>query len=127
MLISSLAAIVPAPTRSLYCASKASSLILYQSLSLEHPRVAFTHIIPATVEGNFRSSAVDGGPVRESDPNKHGLKKGYVARRTIHAVDRSEKTVFLPLLYGRAGHLLYWLLPAITEYASRKKYNYPPP
>ena len=40
MLVSSAAAIIPAPTRSLYCASKAASLILYQSLAIEHPKIS---------------------------------------------------------------------------------------
>ncbi len=42
LLVSSLAALVPAPTRGLYAATKASSLLLYQALSIEHPRIAFT-------------------------------------------------------------------------------------
>jgi len=123
-LISSAAAIIPAPTRSLYCASKAASLILYQSLAIEHPKVKFTHVIPATVEGDFRASAVDAGPVREASPNKHGLKRDYVAQQLIHAVDYGGKEIFLPWWYVRAGHLLYWTFPSVTEYFSRKKYKF---
>lgn len=123
-LISSAAAIIPAPTRSLYCASKAASLILYQSLAIEHPKIAFTHVMPATVEGDFRASAVDAGPVREASPNKHGLKRDYVAHRIIHAVDHGVKEVFLPWWYVRFGHLLYWIFPSVVEYFSRKKYNF---
>ncbi|KAK6073833.1 short-chain dehydrogenase reductase sdr [Seiridium cupressi] len=81
LLVSSVAAIIPAPTRALYAATKASSLLLFQSLAIEHPKIAFTFILPATIEGNFRASAVDAGPVREADPNKHGLKIDYVAHR----------------------------------------------
>ncbi|EKM60647.1 uncharacterized protein PHACADRAFT_85124 [Phanerochaete carnosa HHB-10118-sp] len=123
-LISSAAAIIPAPTRSLYCASKAASLILYQSLAIEHPRVNFTHVIPATVEGDFRASAVDAGPVREASPNQHGLKRDYVAQQLIHAVDHGEKEVLLPWWYVRSGHLLYWTFPSIIEYLGRKKYKF---
>ncbi|GBE88257.1 hypothetical protein SCP_1300720 [Sparassis crispa] len=61
VLISSLGAIIPAPTRSIYGSTKSASLMLYQALSIEHSAVTFTLCIPTTVEGNFRASAVDGG------------------------------------------------------------------
>ncbi|KAI0089972.1 hypothetical protein BDY19DRAFT_888424 [Irpex rosettiformis] len=124
LLISSLAALVPAPTRSLYGSTKSASLLLYQSLAIEHPQITFTAAIPATVEGNFRASAVDQGPVRETDPNRHGLKREYVARRCVEAVDAQHKTVLLPYWYARLGHLLYWVVPSVTEYFARRKYNF---
>ncbi|KIP08558.1 hypothetical protein PHLGIDRAFT_23479 [Phlebiopsis gigantea 11061_1 CR5-6] len=123
-LLSSVAAIVPAPTRSLYAATKGASLLLYQSLAIEHPRIQFTYIFPSTVEGDFRASAVDRGPVRESNPNKHGLKREYVARRCIESIDVKERNVFLPYLFGRVGHLLYWVAPSIVERFARKKYKF---
>ncbi|KAI0344003.1 NAD(P)-binding protein [Trametopsis cervina] len=124
LLISSLASLIPAPTRSLYGSTKAASLLLYQALAIEHPQIIFTSVIPSTVEGVFRASAVDGGPVRESDPNKHGLKKEYVAQRCVEAVDNRDRTVFLPYWYSRVGHALYWILPGVTEQLARKKYNF---
>ncbi|KAF6758806.1 hypothetical protein DFP72DRAFT_161077 [Ephemerocybe angulata] len=123
VLISSAASVIPAPTRTLYASTKAASLVLYQALSIEHPQIAFTHIMPATVEGDFRASAVDSGPVREMDPNKHGLKREYVAQRCIRAVDRGEKTVFMPAVM-RFAHLLYWIWPAFIEKKARVKYNF---
>ena len=122
--MSSAAAIIPAPTRSLYCASKAASLTLYQSLAIEHPKIRFTHILPATVEGDFRTSAVDAGPVREASPSKHGLKRDDVAQRLINAIDEGEKEVFLPWWYVRIGHFLYWITPSTVEHLARKKYNF---
>lgn len=62
--------------------------MLYQALSIEHPSITFTHCVPSTVEGDFRASAVDGGTVREADPNKSGLKREDVARRCVKAVDK---------------------------------------
>ncbi|KDN41923.1 hypothetical protein RSAG8_07140, partial [Rhizoctonia solani AG-8 WAC10335] len=35
-LISSLAAVVPAPTRAIYCSTKSAGLLLFQSLAIEH-------------------------------------------------------------------------------------------
>lgn len=49
LLISTVAAVIPAPTRTLYAASKAASLVLFQALSIEQPKVTFTAVLPATV------------------------------------------------------------------------------
>ena len=125
VLVSSLAALVPAPTRGLYAATKASSLLLYQALSIEHPGIDFTFMIPATIEGDFRASAVDGGPVREADPNKKGLKIDYVAMRCIAAVDdKTRGNIVLPWYPYALGHYLYYLWPSMIEKAARKKYNF---
>ncbi|TRM62430.1 hypothetical protein BD626DRAFT_499204 [Schizophyllum amplum] len=123
LLISSLASVIPAPTRSIYASTKGASLLLYQSLAIEHPDISFSHILPSTVEGDFRASAVDAGPVREANPNKKGLKRQYVADRCIRAVDRQQGAVFLPGTM-RLGHLLYWLWPSFVERQARKKYKY---
>ena len=124
--ISSLAALCPAPTRSLYAATKGSSLLLYQALAIEHPSIAFTNVIPSTVEGDFRASAVDGGAVREADPNKHGLKRVDVARRTVAGVDDGAKNVFIPHAMVRFAHFAYWLIPGFIEKKAAEKYNFTP-
>ena len=115
----------PAPTRTIYASTKCASLVLYQALSIEHPKIKFSNIIPSTIEGEFRSSAVDAGPVREADPGKTGLKKEYVAQRCIQAADNAERTVFLPgsmvLL-----HSCYWIFPTLVEKVGLKKYKYNP-
>ncbi|KAF8588446.1 NAD(P)-binding protein [Ramaria rubella] len=121
LLVSSAAALIPAPTRTLYGASKAASLLLFQALSIEHPEVHFASIIPATVEGNFRASAVDGGPVRESLSS--ALKKDQVARECVHAIDIGRRTLWLPWWY-RVAHLAYWIYPPLVEAIARKKYNF---
>ncbi|KAH6652424.1 short-chain dehydrogenase [Truncatella angustata] len=125
LLVSSVAAIIPAPTRALYAATKASSLLLFQSLAIEHPQIAFTFVLPATIEGNFRASAVDAGPVREADPNKNGLKIVYVAQRCIDAVDRAiTGNVVLPKFPYAFAQYLYLLWPSFIEKQARKKYNF---
>ncbi|KAI0768118.1 NAD-P-binding protein [Trametes elegans] len=123
-LISSLAAVIPAPTRSIYASTKGASLLLYQSLAIEHPSIAFTYIIPGTVEGDFRASAVDGGKAREADPNKHGLKREAVAKRTLLAIERGDTAVFMPAFPSRIGHFLYWIFPSLVERIAAKKYHY---
>ncbi|KAJ7447569.1 hypothetical protein B0H11DRAFT_365760 [Mycena galericulata] len=126
LLLNSLASAIPAPTRTLYAATKAASLHLYQALAIEHPRIAFTHVLPSTVEGDFRASAVDGGTVREADPNKTGLKRTAVARRCVQAVERAEKNVFMPWTMG-LGHIVYWLWPAFVEARASAKYQFSAP
>lgn len=129
LLLSTVAAVIPAPTRSLYAATKSASLLLYQALSIEHSSINFTFFLPGTIEGAFRASAVDNPPgisspvIHEADPNKHGLKRELIADRCIRAIDTGEKVVFTPL-YFKAGHLLYWMLPAFVEWRARIKYNF---
>lgn len=124
LLVSSAAAIIPAPTRALYASSKAASLLLYQALAIEHRNIAFSFVLPSTIEGNFRASAVDSGPVRESDPNKTGLKTDYVAKRCIDAVDRRVRGNVVIPWYFNLGHIMYYLWPARIERAAAKKYNF---
>jgi short-subunit dehydrogenase len=125
LLISSLGAVIPAPTRAIYGSTKAASYILYQALAIEHPSVNFSYVLPATVEGNFRASAVDGGPAREEDPNQVGLKREIVAERCIRAIDAREKIVFIPAFF-RFAQLLSWIWPSYIERKSAEKYRFRP-
>ncbi|KZP22074.1 NAD(P)-binding protein [Athelia psychrophila] len=123
LLLSSLAAVVPAPTRTLYGSTKGAALLLYQSLAIEHPGIKFSFILPWTVEGDFRAGAVDGGPVREKNPTSIGLKRGTVAKACLKAVDWGTRTVFMPWFY-RYANIVYWLWPSYVEWRARIKYNY---
>ncbi|KAI5992231.1 hypothetical protein EDD15DRAFT_2445475 [Pisolithus albus] len=111
------------PAQSIYASTKCASLMLFQALQIEHPSINFTFVLPATIEGNFRASAVDNPPnwtgapkVHEADPNKHGLKREVVARQCICVIDI--------LCYFRAAQVLYWLWPALIEWRARVKYNF---
>lgn len=95
LLLSSLASLLAAPTRAVYGSTKGAALLLYQSLSIEHPLIKFSFVIPSTVEGDFRASAIDGGPVREKDPT-NGLKRRAVAEACVNAVDCGTRNVFMP-------------------------------
>ncbi|KAJ7234014.1 NAD(P)-binding protein [Mycena haematopus] len=125
LLINSVASALPSPTRTIYASTKSASLLLYQALSIEHPRIAFSHVLPGTIEGDFRASAVDGGTVREADPNKHGLKRDVVASRCIEAIEYREKNVFMPWAMGLA-RVLYWVRPSLIERFASVKYNFTP-
>jgi short-subunit dehydrogenase len=126
LLVSSIAAVVPAPTRALYAATKAASLLLFQSLAIEHPQIAFTCVLPATIEGNFRSSAVDADPRQKTEEtNKKGLKPEYVAGRCAKAVDQGLRgNVVLPWFPYTIAHHLYYIWPSFIEKQARTKYNF---
>ncbi|KAI6040052.1 hypothetical protein EDC04DRAFT_2680007 [Pisolithus marmoratus] len=109
LLLSSAAAVIPPPTRSIYASTKCASLMLYQALQIEHPSINFTFVLPATIEGDFRASAVD-NPRDWSD-------------WCIRAIDRGEKNLYIPYYY-RAGQVLYWFWPALVEWRARVKYNF---
>ncbi|PVF99027.1 NAD(P)-binding protein [Serendipita vermifera] len=121
LLVSSVAALIPAPTRSLYCASKASSLMLFRALAIEHPKVSFSHICPGTIEGNFRASAVDGGDVREV--LEGALKSEYVAKQCIKMVDNSKDMLVLPFKYY-LGMWMSWIAPSFVNWRARVKYGF---
>ncbi|KAJ4485230.1 hypothetical protein J3R30DRAFT_1327633 [Lentinula aciculospora] len=139
LLISSLGAVIPAPTRTMYGSTKGASLLLYQALAIEHPSISFSFVLPSTVEGDFRASAVDQEPLPENLPaqvanerttlnstnSTSGLKVYRVAQRCIQAVDYSEKIVFIPHIM-RLGHLVYWIWPSLIERKAMKKYGFTP-
>ncbi|KAK1218518.1 hypothetical protein PQX77_018844 [Marasmius sp. AFHP31] len=137
LLISSLASVIPAPTRTLYGSTKAASLMLYQSLAIEHPGIRWSFVLPSTVRGGFRGSAIDVDVQSDSKANNakdtsakftastmEGLKVEDVARRCIVAIERGEKLVFFPSFMPRIGHFLYWLWPGFVERKAMKKYGF---
>ncbi|KAI0033635.1 hypothetical protein K488DRAFT_47278 [Vararia minispora EC-137] len=134
LLVSSLGAAIPAPTRSIYGSTKAASLALYQALAIEHPKITFTYILPSTVQGSFRASAVDAEPQEMNTapaeqtastlrPRSHGLTREAVAKRCVAAIDAHERVVFYPPFYVYA-QLLYWFWPSFIERQAAKKYGF---
>ena len=125
VLMASLAAVVPAPTLSLYNGSKAASFAFYQALAVENPWVTFTTVLPSTVRGeDFFHNAADGGTVRGADPQSYGLSPEEVVAGVLDAVDRGLTTVWLPSR-GRMAFFLYWLFPSFITKVARKRYGYP--
>ncbi|KAJ3991604.1 NAD-P-binding protein [Lentinula boryana] len=132
LLISSLGAVIPAPTRSIYGSTKSASLLLYQALAIEHPSVRFSFVLPSSVEGDFRASAVDQSPLdiqpTQTIPKPNstpGLRVTDVGKRCINAVDHSEKVVFMPSTM-KLGHMLYWIWPSFIAKKAMQKYGFTP-
>lgn len=113
VLLSSVAALVPPPTRSLYAASKAAQLHLFQAVRIESQAqaqssagkrkdVKFLAIAPATIRTAFRLSAVDGTvdsstSAKDSSWDAKGssdiLEPGQVAYAAIKGSDRMEEGI----------------------------------
>lgn len=135
LLLSSVAAVIPAPSRALYAATKSASLLLFQALSIEHPHIHFSNVLPGTIEGNFQSNAIDLPTVAaildpettilqktSNSPLSKKLPRVEVARRCVEAVDHGDRTVWMPSWYQYA-HALYWVLPSIIERGAKNKYH----
>ncbi|KAK7047186.1 hypothetical protein VNI00_006852 [Paramarasmius palmivorus] len=136
LLISSLGAVIPAPTRSIYGSSKSASLLLYQSLAIEHPDIDWSMVLPSSVKGDFRASAVDGVPDTQREGGESNgkvkaeeevtgkkLHPTDVAKRCILAIQRRERIVFMPGLMWYA-HILYWIAPGWIERRAARKYGF---
>ena len=93
--IGSLASLVPAPTRSVYCATKSAQQMLIESVALEcetqaqmpgRALVQFSVLAPSTVSTSFRESS--GAEVRASDlRSANQLRAQDVAARAVFDVD----------------------------------------
>ncbi|TFY54112.1 hypothetical protein EVJ58_g9049 [Rhodofomes roseus] len=88
-----------------------------------HRRLHLRRPPPPSAAASARP-AVDGGPVREANPDTHGLKLEDVAARCVRAVDDGEKFVWMPYVFGRFGQLGYWLVPRLVERLAGRKYNF---
>lgn len=132
VLLSSVAAFVPPPTRSLYGASKAAQLHLFQATAVEaqaqaekgtpkRSNIAFLAMAPATIRTSFRQSAIDidGEPGGEAPKDaawddKKGsseiLEAAEVAKRSIKCADKGVRgVVALPGKY----RVVRWIYPIV--------------
>ena len=122
-VIGSLAALIPAPTRALYCAVKAAQqqLVLGAAAECEtqaqipgRSLVKFTVLAPGTVATSFRSR----------DPHARALSPTVVAHHAIDCINKgSTGVVPLPSKYFIAW-LLSILLPKLVERGAHAKYGY---
>lgn len=133
ILLSSVAAFIPPPTRSLYSASKAAQLQLFLAAGIEsnaqveyskkhgqkRSRVRFFALAPATIRTAFRLSALD-GPVSADGSTKDAawdakgsseiLEASQVAFTAIKSADRQETGLrAIPSKY-RLARLAYVLM-----------------
>ncbi|CAM6107829.1 unnamed protein product [Calypogeia fissa] len=153
-LTSSAAALFPAPTRSIYAATKTAQLSLFRSVAIEcqahasQPQsslpaerekredIRFLAVCPGTIATSFRSSAVDfkqgdGDLPADSAWGKDGGKRAeriltseYVAEKTILGVDRFQRGEIVIPGLYTLGRWIDLIYPAYIAKGARKKYNY---
>lgn len=75
--------VIPSPTRPPYTTIKPSSILLYKFLAIEHPSITFPLVMPSTIKGYFRTSAVDGGSVREASS---GRSQKSLDKSCVHGI-----------------------------------------
>ncbi|KAJ2399464.1 hypothetical protein GGI23_002642 [Coemansia sp. RSA 2559] len=128
VVVSSVAALVAAPTRSLYTASKQAVSGYFSALRMEIQArlgVAVTIVYPGTVATDLRQSAVDGSP--DSGAEAAGSQSGKLSPHTcacqaIRAAALRDRELVTPLPY-RISVALYALAPSLVEYLAKKKYG----
>ncbi|KAI9189217.1 hypothetical protein H9P43_000645 [Blastocladiella emersonii ATCC 22665] len=128
-VVSSVAGLLPAPSRALYCGAKAALHGFFDSLRIEERRragpraVRIQLVAPGTIAGTeLRATAVDGHLWRDGMPtgtSRGALSTQDVARAVFH---QTEDLVVLPRWYEGAV-LLRHVWPSLVDALAMKKYQ----
>ncbi|ORZ32720.1 hypothetical protein BCR44DRAFT_1439788 [Catenaria anguillulae PL171] len=128
-VISSVAGLLPAPSRALYCASKAALHGFFDSLRIEERRfnrvcpVRVHLVAPGTIVGtDLRATALDKALWKDGMPvgsKKAGLSALQVAQEVVRQVD---EVLVLPKWY-EAAVVLRAIVPGVVDYMAGKKYQ----
>lgn len=129
-VVSSMAGLIAAPTRSLYSASKHAMAGYFSAMRMEVARygVSVTIAYPATVDTDLRHSAVDISDDHTTHRTiAHGSTKGKLppwlcARQILIATVHRKRSLVTPWSYSVAN-ALYWLCPSLVEHLAKKKYG----
>ncbi|OMH79785.1 11-beta-hydroxysteroid dehydrogenase-like 2 [Zancudomyces culisetae] len=137
VVVSSMAGMLAAPTRSLYAASKHALNGFFNSLRMEVEKdgVSITIANPGTVDTDLRSSAVDvqssasgntpkmPGASHVKLAKKSVLSPQYAAEKVFDAAIRSVECVNFPFIYQLSIYLNA-ICPSLVEYLAKKKYGF---
>ncbi|KAJ2489632.1 hypothetical protein IWW37_003843 [Coemansia sp. RSA 2050] len=128
VVVSSVAGLVAAPTRSLYSASKHAVTGYFNAFRMEVARqgIAVTVAYPGTVATELRHSAVDthvggGGLAAGSDAGK--LSPTDCARQIIRAAAFRQDSLVTPWPYALVS-AFYAVVPSAVDYLAKRKYGY---
>lgn len=131
-VIGSLASLVPAPTRALYCATKAAQQMLVLAVATEcdaqakvpgRTRVTHTILAPSSISTSFadvRSGRTDLSRTHRSSE----LSASAVAARAVQCASRRTTGVVPVPGFYFFGWLLTLLCPSVTERRARARYGY---
>ncbi|EGF84046.1 hypothetical protein BATDEDRAFT_21723 [Batrachochytrium dendrobatidis JAM81] len=135
LVISSVAGVIPAPTRSIYTASKHALTGFFKALRIElaYSGVSVCIAFPGTVNTAFRESAVDVEVSKTESPEMTrrimnrkqpgSMTADSCAANIIYGADRGDREIYLPRLYYFA-HVLSMFMPEVMDYFAAKKYGY---
>ncbi|KAJ2716519.1 hypothetical protein H4R19_000594 [Coemansia spiralis] len=124
VVVSSMAGLVAAPTRSLYSASKHAVTGYFNALRMEVARlgVAVTIAYPGSVATDLRQSAVD---IREPGATVAGsesrMAPAVCARQIVRAAALRQPSLVTPWPYAVAAGL-YAIAPGLVDWAAKRKY-----
>ncbi|KAJ2882106.1 hypothetical protein H4R27_003654 [Coemansia aciculifera] len=127
VVVSSVAGLVAAPTRSLYSASKHAVTGYFNAFRMEVAAlgIAVTVAYPGTVNTELRHSAVDihvgGHGPAGSDAGK--LSPASCAKQIVRAAALRQNSLVTPWQYA-LGPVLYAVVPSVVDYLAKKKYGY---
>ncbi|KAH6574381.1 hypothetical protein BASA82_000688 [Batrachochytrium salamandrivorans] len=138
VVVSSVAGVIAAPTRSVYTASKHALTGFFNALRIElaYTGVSVCIVLPGTVNTDFRASAVDSdvpGTATHSaiakvadQKRRGGISSEACAAYMIRAADRGDRLVYLPSMYFFA-HWAYVVFPDLVDYFAAMKYGFSRP
>jgi dehydrogenase/reductase SDR family protein 7 len=121
-VISSAAAVMSAPTRTLYSSTKHALNGFFKGLRMEiaSKGVQVCIVMPGSVQTDLRKASLDS--TGDSEPNK-GMTVRDCAEKTVEAMERGEKEVHLPRIY-RLGTVISHLFPEWIDALARQKYKF---
>ncbi|KAJ2666717.1 hypothetical protein IW148_000707 [Coemansia sp. RSA 1199] len=124
VVVSSMAGLIAAPTRSLYSASKHAVSGYFSALRMEmhewgvHVTVAY----PGTVDTQLRESAVDRDEHRAAGSERGKMPPSVCARQILHAASCRQPSLVTPRVYWFSS-ILYAFAPRLVEYLAHRKYG----
>ncbi|KAJ2608973.1 hypothetical protein H4S08_004248, partial [Coemansia sp. RSA 1365] len=124
VVLSSMAGLVAAPTRSLYSASKHAVSAFFTALRMEvdHLGIAVTIVYPGTVDTDLRQSAVDKSGTSAAGSSSGKMSPQSCAQQIVRAAALRQPTLITPLPY-RISVWVYNFAPKFIEYMAKKKYG----
>ncbi|KAJ2074184.1 hypothetical protein GGI09_008817 [Coemansia sp. S100] len=128
VVVSSVAGLVAAPTRSLYSASKHAVTGYFNAFRMEVAAlgISVTVAYPGTVDTDLRHSAVDihvGGGDGPAGSDAGKLSPASCAKQIVRAAALRQHSLITPWQYA-LGPVLYAVVPSVVDYLAKKKYGF---
>ncbi|RKO88686.1 hypothetical protein BDK51DRAFT_17303 [Blyttiomyces helicus] len=130
VVVSSLAGVIAAPTRSLYSSTKFAIQGFFSAFRIEVAKhgVAVCLVLPSSVDTDLRSSAVDAATpaaaaIQAAAAGGSKLSAEQCATAIVRAADRRARETYVPGVYWWVA-LANFLFPEIVERGAARKYGY---